>query len=294
MDRKQQFADWLHEFAVDDMYGYFGKLYTCKNAIYKAAKRAKYDVVYERDLPEDFESAGFQLLPYANIAANDLQIGDILLTVLFQPDVYIGDGMIVRDGLMEKDISLCETEWEYVLRPPEDEAKGDKMTYPYSGTTNSGGWQGRMPTGSYNWAGGYPQGGIGQLNGYSQINSGGYQQNNVNPSFLIRVHGMDGAKAWPISPGATVPLFDDSEDIMYIKTADPQGFQSIRIFAFHELENQMQQPPMEDQPITRSDFEQLKEMLCNVQQLVSNSANTAKSRSNSNQQQSSRNAGGNS
>ena len=57
--------------------------------------------------------------------------------------------------------------------------------------------------------------------------------NNYN---LIRVTGMDGAKAYQMQPNSTVALFDSSEDIMYIKSTDGAGFPTIRTFGFAPIE----------------------------------------------------------
>lgn len=73
---------------------------------------------------------------------------------------------------------------------------------------------------------------------------------------LIRVNGLEGAKAYPVSPNSTVALFDANEDIMYIKNADSSGFPSIRIFTFVE---QVAMPIVNDSDyITRKEFEEFK------------------------------------
>lgn len=45
---------------------------------------------------------------------------------------------------------------------------------------------------------------------------------------IIRVTGMDGAKAYALSPNSRAALFDDSEDVVIIKTTDGAGFPSYR------------------------------------------------------------------
>lgn len=52
---------------------------------------------------------------------------------------------------------------------------------------------------------------------------------------LIRVNGIDGAKAYQMSANSTVALFDTNEDIMYVKSTDGAGFPSIRTFSFTEI-----------------------------------------------------------
>ena len=84
---------------------------------------------------------------------------------------------------------------------------------------------------------------------------------------LIRVTGMDGAKAYQMQPNSTVALFDSSEDIMYIKSTDGAGFPTIRTFGFAPIE----QPTNQDNDfISRAEFEQFKqEVLDNGKQLIS-------------------------
>ena len=58
----------------------------------------------------------------------------------------------------------------------------------------------------------------------------GYPSNN-----LIRVTGIDGAKAYQMGPNSTMALFDGAEDLMYIKSTDGAGFPTIRTFKFEEV-----------------------------------------------------------
>lgn len=60
---------------------------------------------------------------------------------------------------------------------------------------------------------------------------------------LIRVTGIDGAKAYQMPPNSMAALFDANDDVFYFKTTDGGGFPTIKVFAFHEV-----QPSMPDQP----------------------------------------------
>lgn len=53
---------------------------------------------------------------------------------------------------------------------------------------------------------------------------------------LIRVTGIEGAKAYQMPANSVVPLFDSDNDIMYIKSTDGAGFPSIRAFSFAPIE----------------------------------------------------------
>ena len=52
---------------------------------------------------------------------------------------------------------------------------------------------------------------------YSQTFNPNYNLSSNNPTQLIRVNGLDSAKAYPTNPNSTVPLFDSNDDIFYIK-----------------------------------------------------------------------------
>lgn len=67
-----------------------------------------------------------------------------------------------------------------------------------------------------------------------------FSQNQYNPysQQLLRVNGLEGAKSYQTYPGSTVALFDNSEDIMYIKSLDQCGFPTIRTFRFEEIKPQ--------------------------------------------------------
>lgn len=60
---------------------------------------------------------------------------------------------------------------------------------------------------------------------------------------LIRVTGMDGAKAYQMPPNSVVPLFDADNDIMYVKSTDGAGFPTIRAFAFQPVEDKPEPVP---------------------------------------------------
>ena len=73
---------------------------------------------------------------------------------------------------------------------------------------------------------------------------------------LIRVTGIDGAKAYQMSPNSSVALFDSDSDIMYVKTTDGAGFPTIRTFRFEPIEDM---PKVQDAYITRDEFDALKQ-----------------------------------
>ena len=88
--------------------------------------------------------------------------------------------------------------------------------------------------------------------GYGTQNNYGLQQP-INA--LIRVTGIEGAKAYRMPANSVIPLFDGNEDILYVKSTDGAGFPTIRQFRFEEI---VQQPQVQsDIYATKDDVAQL-------------------------------------
>ena len=90
---------------------------------------------------------------------------------------------------------------------------------------------------------------------------------------LIRVTGIEGAKAYQMPPNSTVALFDGGEDIMYIQATDGAGFPTIRVFRFEPIDV----PGNTPQQVSREEFETLRKELENVKQLIQQSAKHSES-----------------
>lgn len=88
---------------------------------------------------------------------------------------------------------------------------------------------------------------------------------------LIRVTGMEGAKAYQMPPNSAVPLFDADSDVMYVKTTDGAGFPTIRAFSFKPIGDPAPAAGA-DQYVTRAEFDQtmalIKEAISGAQQPV--------------------------
>ena len=72
---------------------------------------------------------------------------------------------------------------------------------------------------------------------------------------LVKVSGIEGAKAFQMPPNSAVALFHESEDILYVKTTDGAGFPTIRTFKFQPVDG-------EDKPtqfVTLDEFNRFKE-----------------------------------
>lgn len=218
--RKERMVSLALEIANNDKSGYsqrppsgrWGPDFDCSSLVYFLANQAGYDVGTGSDkvrftgtMLKDFEKAGFQILPFANVGISDLKIGDILLNLALHAEVYVGDGKTVSANSAEDGgyvgeagdqtgheievhpVATFTKGWDYVLRPPnEDEAEeteeGDsEMPTNYGNVpAQNQGWgnpQGYMQGyNNYNRGVGYPQGNLGQMNGYAQATAGGYPQ----------------------------------------------------------------------------------------------------------------------
>lgn len=323
--RREVFVDLALSYAENDSHGYsqkppsgrWGPDYDCSSLIYFLANEAGYPVGSGGDkvrftgtMLKDFEKAGFQILPFANVGISDLKIGDILLNLALHAEVYVGNGESVgatgsENGgfvgeagdqtgreIERHPVTTFDKEWDYILRPPNDEEEkkeGDEevpMTYntPQQGV----GWpQSTVPMGyapgmngypqgtRWNTGTGYPQGNLGQMNGYSQANAG-YPQGMTND--LPFVMGIEGAKNFRGTPNGRMALFDEDKPLMYVVGFDQQGnCNDIHVYEFTECSEEMPQhlsPLMRGSQmsmggglgqmadyVTREEFEQLKEML---------------------------------
>ena len=83
---------------------------------------------------------------------------------------------------------------------------------------------------------------------------------------LLKVNGIEGARAYQMQPNSVLALFDANEDIFYVKSSDAGGFATITAYTFQKLENPVTVPVGEF--VTRKEFEELKEMIANGKQSV--------------------------
>ena len=80
---------------------------------------------------------------------------------------------------------------------------------------------------------------------------------------LIRVTGIEGAKAYQMPPNSTAVLFDGSEDLMFIKTTDGAGFPTIRVFTFAP---KAEEPKTDGLYATKQDVEDLRKLIEEVRE----------------------------
>ena len=74
---------------------------------------------------------------------------------------------------------------------------------------------------------------------------------------IIWVQGEAGARGYIVAQGNTVPLWDSESNTIYLKSVDPTGVPSMRIFDYTERTTAQRQPPVMPQQdyITRKEFE---------------------------------------
>jgi hypothetical protein len=109
-------------------------------------------------------------------------------------------------------------------------------------------------------------------NGFNPYGTMNYQFPNQNEG-LVRVTGIEGAKAYQMRANSVAALFDANDDLFYIKTTDGAGFPSYRIFKFQEIHNYPQQnngfTGQNSDFVTRQEFNAFKELITNGKQSVS-------------------------
>ena len=104
------------------------------------------------------------------------------------------------------------------------------------------------------------------------------QQNLIQLSgvdLVVPTHGIEGAKAYPLGPNCRAPLFDDTEDVFYIKSTDANGFPTVRKYRFEEevmidTNNSGNGVSLQDiRSLIREELGLVKEDILNAQQSVS-------------------------
>lgn len=105
--------------------------------------------------------------------------------------------------------------------------------------------------------------------GYQQPYSNSYQppaprfqpmQSFAQQESIIRVTGIEGARAYPVPPNSRVALFDDGRDVFYIKAADAGGYPTLAAYSFAPLQENASTTA---DYVTRAEFDELKEMITN-------------------------------
>ena len=92
---------------------------------------------------------------------------------------------------------------------------------------------------------------------------------------IVPIHGIEGAKAYPLGANCRAPLFDDSDDVFYIKSTDANGFPTVKKYRFTEEliidpNNSGNGVALQDiRAMIREELQGVKEELINAKQSVS-------------------------
>lgn len=93
----------------------------------------------------------------------------------------------------------------------------------------------------------------------------GAQSSMIPGPQLTRVKGLDGAKAFATQPNAMYALFDEDDDIMYVKVTDGNNYPvSLKRYRFVEEEEPAPEAPPEY--VTKEEFTELSERLNDLSQ----------------------------
>ena len=90
------------------------------------------------------------------------------------------------------------------------------------------------------------------------------------PSGGIRLHyvkGMDGAKQFVTEPNSMYALFDEDNDVMFIKETDKNNY-PIRCERFVYIQEDEPAPKPEQLPATKSDFDLLLKKISELQEEI--------------------------
>ena len=93
---------------------------------------------------------------------------------------------------------------------------------------------------------------------------------------LIKVNGIESARAYPTVPNSMIALFDENDDIMYIKTTDASNYPTVRKFRFVE---EIEKPVDTSKFVTTDEFNELKQMITDLRKEISNGKQSVRTES---------------
>lgn len=106
-------------------------------------------------------------------------------------------------------------------------------------------------------------------------------QYSSNQQTILKVNGIESAKAYPTQPNSMVALFDENEDVFYIKSTDASNFPTIRKYRFVEETDKKENEIDSSKFVTVDEFSKFKEEVLNAQQSIWESISTNSDDSNS-------------
>ncbi len=85
------------------------------------------------------------------------------------------------------------------------------------------------------------------------------QQQNV-----VRVNGLEGAKAYTMNANSVVALFDANEEKFYLKISDGANFSTINTYSYTPYEENKVEVNQTQEFVSRAEFEQFKSQLMSM------------------------------
>ena len=95
-------------------------------------------------------------------------------------------------------------------------------------------------------------------------NTNPFMRTPINETHLSRVKGINGAQEYPISFNSEVALFDEEEDVFYVKQADANGYTRLTKYRYEEVVDETTGPTY----VTMEDFEKFKKEVLDGQQRI--------------------------
>ena len=95
-------------------------------------------------------------------------------------------------------------------------------------------------------------------------NTNPFMRTPINETHLSRVKGINGAQEYPISFNSEVALFDEEEDVFYVKQADANGYTRLTKYRHEEVIDEPTGPSY----VTMEDFEKFKKEVLDGQQRI--------------------------
>lgn len=97
---------------------------------------------------------------------------------------------------------------------------------------------------------------------------------------LNKVHGMDGAKQFLTVANAMYALFDDDDDVFYVKVTDKNNY-PVTLKRYRFVEEAEPTPAEEPKYVTVEEFNKFKEEILNAKQPVRTKSSSANKSANS-------------
>lgn len=91
-------------------------------------------------------------------------------------------------------------------------------------------------------------------------------QSTLQQSEVVRVHGKDGANAYPLAPNSSILLLDETQPVVWCRMTDGAGFATIKGYTLTELAEEKSV----DSPVyvTTKEFDELKEIVAELKSVL--------------------------